>query len=454
MALTRFTCADSIELEWSDMRQADRLALFPNGASVNSRGHLEFGGCDVIDLAIAHGTPLYVFDEQTLRAKIGEFRLEFGTRYPSVSILYACKAFTNKAVLQLMAEELVGLDVVSGGEIEIAMAADFPMSTVSFPGNNKSRQELGLALDVGVGRIVVDNFDELEMLRSLARARSVKPRILLRINPGVDPHAHKYEATGSVDSKFGFPMPLAAEAVARAVAAPELIVEGLHFHVGSQLQDAESHERAIATVLDFAYGASKRDGFVLSELSVGGGYPVQHTMDAPVPALGLFAETITSAVKDKCAFLGIDLPRLVVEPGRSLVAQAGVALYTVGTKKVVPGIRKYVAVDGGMADNIRPELYQSKMEAVIANRMNDEAEGVYTVAGKFCESGDILIWDIQLPEPHSGDVLATAGCGAYNIPQSCNYNAFTRPAVVMVRLGKARVIRRRETIADLMACDV
>ncbi len=436
------------------MRQADRLVLFPNGASVNSRGHLEFGGCDVVDLAIAHGTPLYVFDERTLRAKIGEFKLEFGTRYPNVSILYACKAFTNRTVLRLMAEEGLGLDVVSGGEIEMAKAAGFPMSTVSFPGNNKSRQELVLALDVGVGRIVVDNFDELEMLRRVARAKSVKPSILLRINPGVDPHAHRYEATGAVDSKFGFPMPLAAEALASAVAVPELNVEGLHFHVGSQLEDAEAHAKAIARVIDFACDASKRSRFVLRELSVGGGYPVQHTLDAPMPALGLFAETISSAIKERCASLGFDLPRLVVEPGRSLVAQAGVALYTMGTKKVVPGIRKYVAVDGGMADNIRPELYQSRMEAVIANRMNDETDGVYTVAGKFCESGDILIWDIHLPDPHGGDVLATPGCGAYNIPQSCNYNAFTRPAVVMVKGGESRVIRRRETIADLMACDV
>ncbi len=435
------------------MRQADRLVLFPNGASVNSRGHLEFGGCDVVDLATVHGTPLYVFDEQTLRAKIAEFKLEFGTRYANVSILYACKAFTNKTVLRLMAEEGVGLDVVSGGEIEIAKLAGFPMSTVSFPGNNKSGQELGLALDVGVGRIVVDNFDELEMLRALARAKSLKPSILLRINPGVDPHAHKYEATGAVDSKFGFPMPLAAEALASAVAAPELDVEGLHFHVGSQLQDAEAHGRAIVSVLDFAHSASKRSRFVLHELSVGGGYPVQHTLDAPVPALGLFAKTITAAIKERCAYWGINLPRLVVEPGRSLVAQAGVALYTVGTIKDIPGVRKYVAVDGGMADNIRPELYQSRMEAVIADRMNDETSGVYTVAGKFCESGDILIWDIAMPDPHRGDVLATPGCGAYNIPQSCNYNAFTRPAVVIVKGGKARTIRRRETIADLMACD-
>ena len=436
------------------MRQTDRLALFPIGAAVNSAGHLAVGGCDTLDLAATYGTPLYVFDEGTVRARAAEFRSEFGKRYPEVTILYACKAFINRTLLRVVAEEGVGLDVVSGGEIEIARAAGFPMSAVSFPGNNKSLAELSLALDAGVGRIVVDNFDELKMLGDLAREKSVKVDVLLRITPGVDPHAHRYEATGTLDSKFGFPLAQAESALASAMAIPQLTVLGLHFHVGSQVEDTEAHEQAISIVLEFAAKMAKKRQFTLRELSVGGGYPVLYTIDCPVPDLSIFAEAITRTVKNKCDELGLPLPRLVVEPGRSLVAQAGVALYTVGVTKNVPGIRTYVSVDGGMADNIRPALYQSRMEAVIANRMEEETAGPYTIAGKFCESGDILIWDIHLPVPHGGDLLATPGCGAYNIPQSCNYNAFARPAVVLVGDGNARLIRRRETIEDLMACEV
>ncbi len=447
--------ADNIELGADAiLRQTDRLTLFPTDAAVNNLGRLVIGGCDTADLAARFGTPLYIFDEAALRAKIAEFRTEFGRRYPDVSVLYACKAFINKALLLLIIEEGIGLDVVSGGEIEIAQSVAFPMDTVSFPGNNKSAEELSLALESRVGRIVVDNFDELRMLGEIARSKALRPSILLRITPGVDPHTHRYEATGTLDSKFGFPLAHGERAVTAAMSMPELDLIGLHFHVGSQLADTESHERAIAIVLEFAASMTKKHRFTLKELSVGGGYPVQHTLDSPVPDVSVFAGAITQAIKAKCKEFGLALPRLVVEPGRSLVAQAGVALYTVGTMKEIPGIRTYVAVDGGMADNIRPALYQSRMEAVLANRMNDETAGVYTIAGKFCESGDILIQDIEMPAPRSGDLVAVPDCGAYNIPQACNYNAFLKPAVVMVKDGKARLIRRRETIEDLIRCDV
>jgi diaminopimelate decarboxylase len=434
--------------------QAERLVLFPAGSTVNSSGHLVVGGCDVISLAAEFGTPLYIYDEEMLRSKISEFKSEFGQRYPDVGIIYACKAFTNKAVLRLVAEEGVGLDVVSGGEIEIARSVGFPMQTVSFPGNNKSAEELRLAIDSGVGRIVVDNFDEMEMLGDIVRSRGVRQDILLRITPGVDPHTHRYEATGTLDSKFGFPLSLGEKALAAAMAQPALNIVGLHFHVGSQLEETEPHEQAIAIILEFAARMAKKSGFELRELSVGGGYPVQHTLDAPVPALSAFAAAVAGKLKLECQRYGMALPRLVIEPGRCLVAQAGVAVYTVGTKKEIPGVRTYVSVDGGMADNIRPALYQSRMEAVLANRVKDGMDGVFTIAGKFCESGDILIQDIALPTPTSGDLLAVPGCGAYNIPQSCNYNAFCRPAVVMTQRGNARLIRRRETLDDLMACDV
>ena len=436
------------------IEQVSRLSLFPLNSVIGPTGHLAIGGCDTVDLALTYGTPLYVFDEATLRDKMAEFKNEFCRRYPDVRVLYACKAFANKALLRLVMTERVGLDVVSGGEIEIARSVGFPMNTVSFPGNNKSPEELKLALDCGIGRIVVDNFDELEMLDDITRAAGKRQDVLIRITPGVDPHTHRYESTGSVDSKFGFPMTHAEKAITDALAKPGLNVVGLHFHLGSQITETAPYEIAISIVLDFASGMVEKHGLKINELSVGGGYPVKYLSDEPVPALSIFAEAISGAVKRECEKQGLPLPRLVVEPGRSLVARAGVALYTVGVKKEIPDIRTYVSVDGGMADNIRPALYQSKMEAVVANRMNDPAEGTYTIAGKFCESGDILIEDIELPIPHAGDILAVPGCGAYNIPQSCNYNAFLRPAVVMVKDGKANLIRRRETLEDITACDV
>jgi len=436
------------------IRQAERIVLFPVGAAINARGHLMIGGCDAVDLATEFGTPLYVFDEGTIRDKIAEFKTEFGRRYRDVAILYACKAFTNKALLRLIAEEGLGLDVVSGGEISIAQASGFSMERVSFPGNNKSAGELALALECGVGRVVVDNFDELKMLGELAKTKSGKPDVLIRISPGVDPHTHQYEVTGSVDSKFGFPIVLGEEAVATALSMSEINVLGLHLHIGSQITETGPYQRAIQIILDSAGRIKRKHGLRLQELSVGGGYPVQYTLDCPVPPVSAYAEAFASTVVSKCQELSLDLPRLVIEPGRSLVARAGVALYTAGATKEIPEVRTYVSVDGGMADNIRPALYQSRMEAVVANKMKARIATKYTIAGKFCESGDVLIRDIELPQLSMGDILAVPGSGAYNIPQSCNYNAFCRPGVVMVREGKAWLIRRRETIEDLMGCDV
>lgn len=436
------------------IEQNDRLPLFPVDTGVNGRGRLVIGGCDTADLAAEYGTPLYIFDEATLRDKIDEFKTEFGQRYHETAVLYACKAFTNRALLRLVAEEGVGLDVVSGGEITMASSAGFPMDRVSFPGNNKSADELRLALELGVGRIVVDNFDELRMLGELTRAEGKRPHILLRVSPGVDPHTHRYEVTGSLDSKFGFPMAHAAEAVSTALRMPGVHVAGLHLHIGSQITETGPYRQAIVIILDFAARMSDKYGLQLNELSIGGGFPVQYVLDEPVPPVSAYAECFASTVKDKCREHGLSLPRLVIEPGRSLVARAGVALYTVGVIKDIPDVRTYVSVDGGMADNVRPALYQSKMEAVVANRMVERTSGKYTICGKFCESGDVLIWDIEMPRMSAGDLIAVPGSGAYNIPQSCNYNAFCRPAVVMVRHGEATMIRRRETIEDLMACEV
>lgn len=436
------------------MSMMKRLPLFPVGASMNQQGHLVIGGCDAVLLAGAFGTPLYVYDEITLRAACREFKTEFGKRYPDVLVIYASKAYSNGTLLKLINEESLGLDVVSEGELGIARSAKFPMKKVYFHGNNKSRRELETALKLRVGRIVVDNFHELEMLDELTQELGVQQDILLRMTPGVDPHTHKYTSTGSLDSKFGFPLPLKEEAVAKALKIPGLNVVGLHFHIGSFIFEPEPYVDSVQFVLDFAAQMRNKFGLELKEFDTGGGFAVQYTLEQPAPPISAFAEQITSTIKQECQRHKMALPRLIVEPGREIVARAGVAVYTVGTIKEIPGVRTYAAVDGGMGDNVCPAMYGEKMEAVLANRMRSRSSGEITICGKFCESGDILIRDLEMPAMKPGDTLAIAAAGAYSIPESMNYNAFFRPAVIMVKEGKARLIRRRETLADITRCDV
>ena len=436
------------------MMMLDRLTVFPVGTKVNRAGHLVIGGCDATALAAEFGTPLYLYDESTLRGKISEFKREFGSRYADVRILYAGKAFINGAIALLIKEEGLGLEVVSGGELGIARSVKFPMKKVYFTGNNKSLEELELGLKWKVGRFVVDNFYELEMLGKFARAKGVTQDILLRITPGVDPHTHKYTTTGTIDSKFGIPLPLREEAVKLAMSTRGVNLVGLHFHIGSLIYETEPYVESVKFILNFAAEMKKKYGFELKELDTGGGFAIQYTVDKPAPSLAAFAEALISSIKSECARLKLELPGLVIEPGRATVAQAGVALYTVGVVKEIPGIRTYVSVDGGMGDNIRPALYEARLEAVVANRMRARMAGKVTISGKFCESGDILIRDIDLPAMKAGDILAVAGCGAYSIPESMNYNAFCRPPVILVKEGQARLIRRRETLADITACDI
>jgi diaminopimelate decarboxylase len=434
--------------------QIDRLAVLPLSAKVNTKGHLVIGGCDTVELAKESGTPLYLFDEFTLRSKIAELKAAFGKRYPGTTIIYACKAFINKAMAALVKEEGLGLDVVSGGELGIARSAGFPLDKVYFHGNNKSAEELGMALEWGVGRIVVDNFHELKMLSKMAREKGCTADILLRISPGVDPHTHQYTITGNVDSKFGFPRVNGEETVKIALSLPNLNLVGLHFHIGSLIFEVEPYVQSTEFILTFAYEMKRKYGFELKELDVGGGFGVKYTLESQDTPVSTFAETITSTIIERCRKLRLARPKLIIEPGRYIVAQAGVALYTVGAVKEIPGVRWYVSVDGGMGDNIRPALYGSKLEAVMANRMKDRITGKFTIAGKFCESGDVLIKDIGLPEPVADDILAVAGCGAYSIPQASNYNASFYPPIVMVNRGKVHLIRRRQTLEDLTACDL
>ncbi|MDM7999738.1 MAG: diaminopimelate decarboxylase [Dehalococcoidia bacterium] len=432
-----------------------KLTLFPDTAGVNQQGHLTIGGCDAVQLAAIYGTPLYVFDEATIRAKCSEYRQEFGQRYPNTLAIYACKAFTSQALIRILDEEGLGFDVVSGGEMHIAMSAGVPLDKVYFHGNNKGEYELKKALEAGIGRVVVDNFHELALLPRLCGELGKTQDILLRLSPGVDPHTHKHVATGILDSKFGFPIATgqAEEALRIAVSTPNLRLIGLHFHLGSSLFEVEPYVKALEIVLNFAARMKQQHRFELRELNIGGGFPAQYLLNTPAPPVSVYAEAVVSALMREARRLRLKQPRLIIEPGRSIVAKAGTALYKIGGSKDIPGVRRYVFVDGGMADNIRPALYDSKYEAVVANKMGKPETDVVTIAGKFCESGDILIKDVRLPKVEAGDILAMPTSGAYSIPMSSNYNASLRPAIVMVKDGSARLIRRRETYDDLTARD-
>ena len=432
----------------------ENVDLFPITAGVEN-DHLTLGGCDALDLVSQFGTPLYVFDEDTLRGICREFVNEFGSRYPNSRVLYASKAFITPPLARLIHQEGLGLDVVSGGELAVAQAAGVPPDAIYFHGNNKSAEELAMALDYGVGRIAVDNFHELEMLDELARGRGTVQDIWLRVSPGVDPHTHVHTTTGILDSKFGFSMETgdAARAVRQALDAPNLNLVGLHSHLGSPIFELEPYAIAIDAVLTFAAGF-KSEGLELQEFSPGGGFAIGYLRDQLPPPVASYADVITSATMNRCAALGLGEPMLAIEPGRAIVGRAGVALYTVGAIKDIPTVRKYVSVDGGMGDNIRPALYDAGYEAVVANRMSEPPAETVTVAGKFCESGDILIRDAQLPALEPGDVIAIPSSGAYAPSMASNYNWNARPPVVMVKDGDARLIRRRETFDDMMMLDV
>ncbi|MGD0352227.1 MAG: diaminopimelate decarboxylase [Dehalococcoidia bacterium] len=440
------------------MRQSDshKLSLFPLTAKVDSHGHLQIGGCDCVELSKKFGTPLYVFDEDTLRSRCREFKAEFTRRYSDTMILYASKAFLNRALATILKEEGLGLDVVSGGELSVAQSVDFPRENVYFHGNNKTSNELKLALDWGIGRIVVDNFYELELLNTLARETGVRQNILLRLTPGVDPHTHRHTTTGMLDSKFGFPLTTgqAETAVAKAISASNLNLVGLHFHLGSPIPDTAPYQAAISLALNFAREMKDKHGFSLDEFSSGGGFAVRYALDEQTPSIADYAEAITAKVTGLAKELGLTRPKLIIEPGRAVVAQAGVALYTVGSIKEIPGVRKYVCVDGGMGDNIRPALYEARYEVLAANKVDQDESTKVTIAGKYCESGDILARDVSLASVSAGDIIAIPVSGAYSIPMSSNYNMVPRPAIAMVKDGKARLIRKRETYKDLMRLDV
>lgn len=422
---------------------------------VNKKGHLEIGGCDTVNLAREFGTPLYVLDELAFRENCRVYRRSFTEKYGG-KVLYAGKSLLTLAVCRLVEEEGLSMDVVSGGELYTAVKAGFPAERVYFHGNNKSAEELRFALDVKVGCYMVDNLYELEMLDRLAGERGVKADIALRVTPGIEAHTHEYIKTGQNDSKFGLVIEngQAMEGVRRALALENIVLRGLHCHIGSQIFEVESYAHTAEIMMNFTRQVKEETGYAVEELNLGGGFGIYYA-EGDVPGLvEEYADIVMNAVRQKAKEYKLPVPRVLVEPGRSISGPAGVTLYTVGAVKNIPGIRKYVSVDGGMGDNPRPALYQSRYEACVANRAGEEPQEIYSIAGKCCESGDMLIWDIGLPKVKPGDVLAVSCTGAYTYSMSSNYNRLPRPAMVLVKEGQAEVIVKRETYADLIRNDV
>ena len=430
-------------------------SVFPNTAQVNTEGQLVIGGCNTLDLASEFGTPVYILDEQTLRSRCRSFVSEFQKRHPATQVAYASKAYINPALARIFQEEGLGLDVVSGGEFAIARSVEFPLEKVYFHGNNKTPGELIEAVEHGIGYVVVDSFHELNLLNSIAATAGITQDILIRVSPGVDPHTHVYTTTGILDSKFGFSIQTghAADAVRQALVASNLNLRGLHFHLGSPIFELEPYALATEFVLRFA-AHFREEGLNLQDFSPGGGFAISYTRDQEPPEIAAYAETIIEAMNATCHELGMTAPRLIIEPGRSIVGPAGVALYRVGAIKEIPGVRKYVSVDGGMGDNIRPALYQATYEVVVANKINDPDAEKVTIAGKYCESGDLLASDVMLPELTSGDLIAIPAAGAYCPSMASNYNLNPRPPMVLVNNGQSRLIRRRESYQDMMHVDV
>lgn len=430
-------------------------SVFPNTAQINGVGNLVIGGCDTKDLANEYGTPLYVFDEQTIRERCRTFTSEFQILHKNTTIAYASKAYINPSLARIFIEEGLGLDVVSGGELAVAISADFPRSKVYFHGNNKSVNELKEALSWGIGRVVVDSFHELDLLNKLAEDMDMIQNIMVRVSPSIDPHTHAKTTTGVLDSKFGFSIDTgdAERAILSAINAPNLKLMGIHFHLGSPIFELDPYKEAMELVIGFA-ARYKNQGFDLEEISPGGGFAIAYTKDDIPPTVADYASAIVNSMNNACSKANINTPKLTIEPGRAITGPAGVALYTVGAIKDIPNIRKYVSVDGGMGDNIRPALYEATYTAEIANKMNQISTEKVTIAGKYCESGDILVKDIILPQIEPGDIIAIPASGAYCPSMASTYNLNPRPPMVMVYNGNARLIRRRESYQDIMTCDV
>ena len=412
---------------------------------------MEVGGCDLITLAHTHGTPLYVYDEATVRQRASEYMAAMGT---AGQVLYSAKAFASPQFLRVIAEVGLGLDVVSAGELHLALRSGFPQDRIHFLGNNKSREDVVAAFQAGA-TIVIDGDYEFELLREVVPEGKRTP-VMLRLSPGVKPDTHDHISTGQLDSKFGFSIESGAarRAVEKALRHPRLDLVGLHSHIGSQIFALGAYEHAMSMMLDLLVSLRDELGFEPRKLGAGGGLGIAYTRDDDPPTPRHFVEVVRHALVTGCLERGLKIPQLVVEPGRSIAGPAGMALYTVGSTKDIPGVRRYVAVDGGMGDNIRPKLYGARYEAYLASDPDRAHDGKVTIAGKYCESTDILITDIEMPPLAAGDVIALPAAGAYCLSMASNYNGMPRPEVLMLNDGEARVMRRRVSLDDIIAAEV
>ncbi len=425
--------------------------------NVNESGNLTIGGVDTTALAGQYGTPLYVFDEEKIRENCRRFKESIDRFYGGKGMVcYASKAFSCMEMCRIVNDEGLGLDVVSGGELYTAIKAGFDVSKIGYHGNNKTDDELRYAVSADVGHIIVDNFSELEHLERIAGELGKKPHIMFRIKPGIDAHTHSFVKTGQIDSKFGFALETgeAFEAVKEAVQCKNLDFMGVHCHIGSQIFDIEPFEEAARVMLDFIAKIKNELNHEVRELNLGGGFGIKYLNEHDPAPFETYMERVSEIVKSRSEELGIKMPAILIEPGRSIAAPAGITLYTVGARKEIPGIRTYVSVDGGMCDNPRYILYQSEYEAVVANKAGQKRDERVTIAGKCCESGDLIGENMSLQHAESGDIIAVLATGAYNYSMASNYNRIPRPAVVFVKDGESRIAVNRETFEDIVRNDV
>ena len=435
------------------MTQSTNQQLKPVTTIINSIGNIEIGGCDTVELADKYGTPLYVIDEKTLRSVCEDYKKAFSS-YPKTQIMYASKAMCTSAVAKILSDEGLGFDVVSGGEIFTVYKSGADMDKVLFNGNNKSYDELKLALDLGVGRISADNFLELALLNEIAKNNNKIANILLRITPGIECHTHEYIQTGHLDSKFGFDLTQIDDAIDLILNEyTNLKLHGLHAHIGSQIFETNIYPDEIEILIKEIARIKEKFGIDLDEINIGGGVGVKYIQQDNPPSVYDVGEIIISKIRESSDKYSINPPKLFLEPGRSIISTCGVTLYTVGSSKQVPNGRKYVAVDGGMADNPRPSLYQAIYHAEIANKKDVDNIEKVTIAGRFCESGDILIENIELPELEEGDILCVYNTGAYNYSMASNYNRVQKPAMVLVNNSQSDIIVERESLEDLVSHD-
>ena len=435
------------------MTQSTNQQLKPVTTIINSIGNIEIGGCDTVELADKYGTPLYVIDEKTLRSVCEDYKKAFSS-YPKTQIMYASKAMCTSAVAKILSDEGLGFDVVSGGEIFTVYKSGADMDKVLFNGNNKSYDELKLALDLGVGRISADNFLELALLNEIAKNNNKIANILLRITPGIECHTHEYIQTGHLDSKFGFDLTQIDDAIDLILNEyTNLKLHGLHAHIGSQIFETNIYPDEIEILIKEIARIKEKFGIDLDEINIGGGVGVKYIQQDNPPSVYDVGEIIISKIRESSDKFSINPPKLFLEPGRSIISTCGVTLYTVGSSKQVPNGRKYVAVDGGMADNPRPSLYQAIYHAEIANKKDVDNIEKVTIAGRFCESGDILIENIELPELEEGDILCVYNTGAYNYSMASNYNRVQKPAMVLVNNSQSDIIVERESLEDLVSHD-